>query len=331
MGFIACLNMPLYFGVHTIVLDPIDWVTRPASLLEATARYDATLSWNPNFAYAFMAQRVRDADLHDVDLSTLRGLVNCSEPVTHASQQQFLDRFAPFGLRDNVFVGCYAMAETTFALTHGVPSDPSTLDEVGPVGGARSRDADPYVSVGRPIPGVTIEVMDDDGRARPDREIGELWVQSPFNFTSYYQDPDATKAAFVGDWYRTGDLGYRVGNAFFVTGRQKDVMIVGGVNVFPTDLEELVGRVDGVVPGRAVAFSDFDTGVQTERITILAESDRSGEAARQTVLELRRWVQASFELASFEVYLVPPGWLVKSTSGKIARSANRDKWKRERT
>ena len=330
MGFIACLNMPLLFGVHTIVLDPIDWVTSPAALLQAVTRFGATLSWNPNFAYAFMAQRVRDGQLEGVNLSSLRGLVNCSEPVTYASQQRFLDRFGPFGVRGDVFLGCYAMAETTFALTHGSGSDPRALDEAGPVSGARSDTADPYVSVGRPLAGVELEVMDEHGTPLKDREIGELWVRSPFNFTGYHGDQDAARVAFADDWYRTGDLGYRVGDHFFVTGRRKDVLIVGGVNVFPNDLEEVVSQVDGVLAGRTVAFARFDPRIQTERVTILAESDHLGEEAREVTLEVRQRIQASFELAAFEVHLVPSGWLIKSTSGKIARSTNRDKWEQHR-
>lgn len=330
MGFIACLNMPLLFGVHTIVIDPITWVTRPGTLLRAASRYAATLSWNPNFAYAFMAHRVRERELDGVDLSSLRGLANCSEPVTHTSQQQFMERFARYGLRDDVFLGCYAMAETTFALTHGVASDPGYLDPVGPQNAARSEGADPYVSVGQPIDGVQLEVVDEHGTRCSDRSIGELWVKSPFNFTGYYREPDATAEAFVDGWYRTGDLGYRVGSSVFVTGRQKDVLIIGGVNVFPNDVEDVVNRVEGVIPGRTAVFAQFDSRMQTERITILAESDSSAHEAREVVMAIRQWVQASFELASFEVHLVPVGWLVKSSSGKVARSANRDKWNRER-
>lgn len=329
MGFIACLNMPLLFGVHTIVIDPITWVTRPATLVRAASRYAATLSWNPNFAYAFMAQRVRERELEDVDLSSLRGLVNCSEPVTHASQQQFLDRFAPYGLRDDVFLGCYAMAETTFALTHGVASDPESLDPIGPVNGARSDDGDPYVSVGRPLEGVELAVVEEDGTRCPERHIGELWVRSPFNFTGYFGEARASEEAFVDGWYRTGDLGYRVGDEYYVTGRRKDVLIVGGVNVFPHDVEDVVGRVDGVIPGRVAVFARFDPRVQTDRIAILAEAEIEGVGARDVAMQIRQWVQASFELASFDVHLVPPGWLVKSSSGKMARSANREKWERE--
>jgi fatty-acyl-CoA synthase len=326
MGFIACLNLPLLYGVPTVVLDPVEWVSRPSSFLQAASESAATLSWNPNFAYAFMAQRVRDGDLEGLDFSSFRALVNCSEPVTHTSQQRFMHRMQPYGLREDVFTGCYAMAETTFALTHGAPDDPASLDPVGPSNGARSNDGDPYVSVGRPLDGVEVRVVDDEGGDCPDRRIGEVWVRSPFNFRGYLGDDEATERAFSDDWYRTGDLGYRVGNAYYITGRSKDVLIVGGVNVFPGDLENAVGEVAGVHPGRAVAFSRFDPRAQTERITVLAESELEGAPATEAVVEIRQRLLAAFQIANFDVELVPPGWLVKSSSGKMARPANKAKW-----
>lgn len=331
MGFIACLNMPLAFGVHTVMLEPIHWVTKPAAYLRAVSRFGATLSWHPNFAYQFMAERVADSELEGVDLSSLRGLVNCSEPVTHESQQAFLERFAPLGLSPDVFKGCYAMAETTFALTHGEPYGPGYLDAEGPLDGTRAPGPAGYVSVGRPLPGVELRVVAPDTlEPLPDRRVGEIWVRSPFNFSGYFNDPEATREAFVEGWYRTGDLGYRAGEDYYVAGRKKDVLIVGGVNVFPQDIEELVSRVDGVHPGRVSAFSSFDPRVQTERVVILAESDESGEADERAAVRLvqaiRQRVLAAFQIANFDVRLVPSGWLIKSTAGKMARSANREKW-----
>jgi fatty-acyl-CoA synthase len=325
MGFIACLNMPLLHGVHTVMIDPIDWVTRPSSFLHAVSEFGGTLAWNPNFAYSFMAERVRPADLTGMDLGSLRGLVNCSEPVTHESQSRFAKRFAPHGLRRDVFWGCYAMAETTFALTHGSTVQPGALDEIGPVDGTRLRSP-VQVSVGQALPGVALRVFADDGRPLPDREVGELWVRSPFNFEGYFNDPDATTAAHVDGWYRTGDLGYAVGGDIFVTGRKKDVLIVGGVNVFPQDIEAAVSEVDGVLAGRVSASSEFDAAVQSERIVILFESDVQGPELRRLTLEIRQRLLAAFQIANFAVHRVEPGWLVKSTSGKIARSANRRKW-----
>lgn len=330
MGFIACLNLPLALGLHTVVIDPIDWVSEPSLFVWAASRYQATLAWNPNFAFAFMAQRTRDSALEGADLSRIRGLVNCSEPVTFESQRQFRDRFSRYGLRADVFWGCYAMAETTFALTHGTPDDPDYLDDRGPAADDVSVRGRPQVSVGRPLATVLLSVRSDAGHELPDRRVGELWVKSPFTFSAYYNDPAATDAAFSDGWYRTGDLGYRVREAFYVIGRKRDLIIVGGVNIFPQDVEDLVSGMDGVVPGRVAAFSDFDPSLQTEKVTVLAESELEGPAARQAVIATRQRLLASFQLASFEVHLVPPGWLVKASSGKMARGANRRKWSLER-
>ena len=330
MGFIACLNMPLALGVHTVMLEPVDWVSDPSRFPLAASRYQATLSWNPNFAYAFMAQRVPEGKLEGVDLSSLRGLVNCSEPVTADSQRLFSQRFATYGLRDDVFVGCYAMAETVFALTHGEPSDPRYYDEEGPTDDAHHEGARTYVSVGRPLPGVDLRVVDERGAELPDRRIGELWTRSPFNLAGYYRNEEATAEAFHGDWYRTGDLGYRVDGAFYVVGRRKDVLIISGVNVFPQDIEDLVSDVDGIKPGRVSAFAEFDDRQQTERVVVLAESDLDGEGARQALLTIRQRIQSALQITGFKVHLVPPGWLIKSTAGKMARGANRAKWGQEK-
>jgi acyl-CoA synthetase (AMP-forming)/AMP-acid ligase II len=328
MGFIACLNMPLAFGVHAIMMDPIAWVSKPSAWLKAVGTYGATLSWHPNFAYAFMAQRVRESELAGVDLSSLRALVNCSEPVTHESQQAFLERYSSRGLSPSVFKGCYAMAETTFALTHGEPDRADCLDPIGPSDGTRSPSPAGFVSVGQPLPGVELRMVDPATMETvPDRRVGEIWVRSPFNFTGYFNDRESTEKALVDGWYRTGDLGYRSGESLYVAGRLKDVLIVGGVNVFPQDLEDLVSKVDGIQPGRVSAFSVFDPKVQTERIIILAEgSTPDVEAARQATQVIRQQVLAAFQIANFDVRVVPSGWLIKSSAGKMARGANRRKW-----
>ena len=326
MGFIACLNLPVFVGAHTIMMEPMDWVSRPSLWLRAASTFGATLSWNPNFAYAFMAQRAKDADLVDIDLSALRALVNCSEPTTQVSQSRFSHRFSEHGLAPDVFKGCYAMAETTFALTHGEPTWDHARDELGATNETVPTTGLPRISVGRPLPGVELEIRDARGMSCRDREIGELWARSPFTFSGYYLDDDATGEAFDGDWYHTGDLGYRIEDAYFVTGRSKDVLIVGGVNVFPEDLERLAGEVEGILPGRVAAFSEFDEQLQSERITMVAETDLEDAEGMNAMLEVRQRVLAAFQIANFGVHLVPPGWLVKSSSGKVARSENQRKW-----
>jgi acyl-CoA synthetase (AMP-forming)/AMP-acid ligase II len=329
MGFIACLNMPLAHGVHSVMVDPIDWVTEPALFPRLAAEFRATLAWNPNFSYSFMAQRIRDRDLDGVDLSSLRGLVNCSEPVTRTSQERFRERFAPYGLRQDVFWGCYAMAETTFALTHGTAADDGYLDAEGPADGTVL--AEPcQVSVGRPLEGVELRITGSDGKPLADRHVGELCARTPFNFNGYYNDPEATAAAHSDGFYRTGDLGYRVGDSYFVVGRKKDVLIVGGSNIFPADIEEIVGATEGVIAGRVSAYSRFDPSVQTERVTILYESAVDDDGAAAVLVAIRQRVAAAFGLTVFDAWGVPPGWLIKSSSGKMARGANRTKWEEAR-
>lgn len=327
MGFIACLNMPLLMGAHIVMIEPIDWVSDPALYLRAVSEYGGTLSWHPNFAFSFMAQRTRDGDLDELDLTSIRALVNCSEPVTHESQQMFMDRFKPVGLGEGVFTGCYAMAETTFALTHGTSSDPGYIDTRGP-SGSDERLPKTFVSVGRPLAGVTMSIRDPEThRELSVREIGEIWVKSPFNLTGYFNDRESTRSALVDGWYRTGDLGYIAPDgSYFVVGRLKDLLIVGGVNVFPSDIEDLVSAVDGVMPGRATAFALFDPRMQSERVCVLAESEATSEESMQLRIEIRQRIIAALQVTNLEVHVVEPGWLIKSTSGKIARGKNREKW-----
>ena len=325
MGFFACLNMPLAFGVHCIMMNPLDWVSNPGMFIRAASRYRATLSWNPNFAYAFMADRIADEQLKGLDLSSLRGLINCAEPVTLESQHRFQTRFTPFGLNKDVFRGCYAMAETTFALTDGSASDLNYLDSLGPTGSDLVLKL-PQISVGRALPGVDLAIVDEDARQVADRNLGELWVKAPFLFSGYYNNPDATAAAMHEGWYKTGDLGYRIGLEYFVCSRKKDLLILNGVNIFPQDVEELVSSVNGVIAGRVVAFSQFSEQFQSEMLIVLAESAAASTEKSDIIIRIRQAILAMFQVANFQVHLLASMWLVKSSSGKIARQTNKAKW-----
>lgn len=325
MGFIACLNMPIAFGVQCIMINPLDWVANPGLFLQAASRYRATLSWNPNFAYAFMAEQVRQEHLEGADLSTLRGLVNCAEPVTVESQRRFQSRFAPYGLRKGVFRGCYAMAEATFALTDGSETDPGYFDPLGPI------ESDiivklPQISVGRALPSVELAVVGENSQQLDDRSVGELWIRSPLLFSGYFNNPETTAAAMHKEWYKTGDIGYRVGQEFYVCSRKKDLLILNGVNVFPNDVEELVSAVDGVIAGRVVAFSQFSEQFQSDMLTVLAESKVPLSEKSDLIIRIRQAILALLQITNFQVRLVPPMWLIKSSSGKIARQANKAKW-----
>jgi fatty-acyl-CoA synthase len=172
--------------------------------------------------------------------------------------------------------------------------------------------------------------LDEKRHELPERQLGEIALRSDCMLAEYYHRPDATEKAFHNGWYLTGDLGYMADGEVYVTGRKKDLIIVGGKNIYPQDLETLAGEVEGVHPGRVVAFGVFNEDAGTEDVVIVAEVE--DEAVDRDLLAnaVRQQVTRGSDIALRTVHLVGRGWLLKTSSGKIARSANRDKYLREK-
>lgn len=336
MGLIAGFVMPLLTRTPLVLMSPFDWVRAPYKLLQAVSQYRGTLTWLPNFAYNFCAQKIRDRDLEGVDLSSWRAVINCSEPMHWKSHHAFLERFQSRGLRPDALATCYAMAENVFAVTQGGIGEPVRVDEVDQRALLTERIARPNVvadvslkllSAGRPLEGMQVRVLDDQRRDLPERHLGEIAIQSECMLTGYFNRDDLTAQAFHNGWYLTGDLGYLANGEVYVTGRKKDLIIVGGKNVYPQDLERLAGEVPGVHPGRVVAFGVFDEDAGTEAVVVVAEADAEDESERQRLAgEIRQAVTRGSDVALRQAQVVGPGWLLKTSSGKIARLANRDKY-----
>jgi len=355
MGLIAGFVMPVVSGVPLVLLSPFDWVRAPYRLMQAVTRYRGTLTWLPNFAFNFCAQKTRDRDLQGVDLSSWRAVINCSEPMRWESHQVFADRFAAYGLRPEALATCYAMAENVFAVTQGGLTGPVTVDEIDrraliteqvarPVSASRAANGDSgapervrMLSAGRPLPNVRVRVLDDARNDLPERHVGELALQSDCLLTGYFHRDDATAQAFHEGWYLTGDLGYVADGEVYVSGRRKDLIIVGGKNVYPQDLETLAGEVPGVHPGRVVAFGVFNAEAGTEDVVLVAEVDDAdltagadadgAELARNALTDaVRQYINRGSDVAVRQVYLVGPRWVLKTSSGKVARAANREKY-----
>ena len=320
-------------------MSPFDWVRAPYKLLQAVSDYGGTLSWLPNFAYNFCAQKIRDRHLEGVDLSSWRAVINCSEPMRWQSHQMFLERFEPYGLIPSALATCYAMAENVFAVTQGGLDKPVMVDEIDTaalqsgraiVNGGNHRSVR-MLSAGIPIENTEVRVLAVDRKDAPERHIGEIAIRSNCMLTGYYNRQDLTEEAFFEGWYLTGDLGYLAGGELYVTGRKKEIIIVGGKNIYPQDLEELAGEIPGVHPGRVVAFGVFNADLGTEDVGIVAESDRSEpEARHQIATQIRDHVTQNSDVAVRHVEVVEREWLLKTSSGKIARNANREKFLRMR-
>lgn len=339
MGLIASFLLPILRGVHLVLMSPFDWVRAPYKLMHSVSKYKGTLTWLPNFAYIFCARKIRDRHLEGVDLSSWRGIINCSEPVRWESHQAFYEVFKGYGLPYEALQTSYAMAENTFGVTQSDMSRPPAVDEVDAELFSQERIAQPpkdgavsikMMSSGQPIRNTQVRVLDTSGNEVPERVIGEIALQSDCMLTSYYNRPGITEKSFVDGWYMTGDYGYFADGELYVSGRKKEMIIVGGKNIYPQDIETLVYEVDGVHAGRAVAFGIYDERSGTEEVVVVAEADVAGEdEQRKLADDVRKYVTTNSAIALRYVQIVPKKWIVKTSSGKPSRTANKEKYLKE--
>ena len=331
MGLIAGFLMPILSGIPLVLSSPFDWVRAPYKLMQSVSQYKGTLSWLPNFAFNFCAQKIRDRNLEGVDLSSWRAVTNCSEPVRFESHQAFYERFKSYGLKWESLQCSYAMAENVFGVTQTDLSRPPKVEEIDREAFMVERVACPPVnnhpamkmmSSGKPLSNTRIRILDDKGKEVADKKIGEIALQSDCMLTGYYNRPDATEKALIDGWYLTGDYGYVSDEEVFVSGRKKDMIIVGGKNVYPQDLESLTYEVPGVHAGRSVAFGLFDEGAGTEDAVIIAEVDSENETEQEKIADaIRQHVTKNSAIALRYVKVVGPKWILKTSSGKTARSS----------
>ncbi len=336
MGLIACFLMPILLGVPLVIMSPFDWVRAPYRLFTSISSYKGTLCWLPNFAYNFCAKKVRDSQLEGVDLSSLRAVINCSEPVRYASHQAFLNRYKGYGFKENALAASYAMAENVFGVTQGGIDSPLAEDHIDrdifqiqkkalPVKNGEAEMV--MVSTGKPIRNVSVQVVDEKGNCLNDRQIGEVLIKSNCLFNGYYNRPDITQKAFMEGWFKTGDYGYIADGEVYITGRKKDLIIVGGKNIYPQDLESIAMEIQGVHPGRVVAFGVFNETTGTEDVVIVAEANRENTEEKESIeAAIKEKVTRNSAVALRHVLVVDEKWLIKTSSGKIARLANKEKY-----
>lgn len=358
MGLIACFMLPMAYHIPVVMQSPIEWVMHPETMLQVICEHKCTLAWLPNFAFQFVPRRSRPARRAQYDLSSIRALINCSEPVRASSMEEFQNAFAPIGLRAGTLQSSYAMAENVFAVTQSDIQQPSGLTpqwaETGCAGdpgpgrvwadGRQFRDSHRIVRVaegtpgavcftssGRLLPNHEIRIVLDSGAVLENGHVGEILVKSDCLFEGYYNRPDLTAEVFVDRWYRTGDLGFCLEEELYVVGRKKDLIIIGGENIYPQDLEEVAARHPAVHDGRVIAMGVYNPDLGTEEIVMAAEVE--SEELLANALEIEReicgQVVAATGVTVRTVFLKPPKWIVKSTAGKAARSTTLEKLRKE--
>jgi acyl-CoA synthetase (AMP-forming)/AMP-acid ligase II len=339
MGLIACLWLPLWSGASCLHFANIDWLLTPELLFRYMDRFRGSLCWLPNFAFSYLAER-RPMMTGTYSLGHVRAWINCSEPVRATSLSTFAESFASWGVSVEALQSSYAMAENVFAVTQshlgrGLTTVPrrDVNDGAKPYSDLTFRVLDPvFVSSGVVLPDTEIKIAGASGEPCPAGTAGEIQIRTPSLFAGYWSK-GAWDSSSIGQdgFYRTGDYGFVWNNELFVIGRIKDIIINAGQNVFPEDIEAVVNSIDGIYPGRVVAFGVAHEAYGTEMIAVTAEMKGEYEPARARSLEqeIRSAIFAAIGIAPRYVSVVPERWIVKSTAGKISRRDTRERFLQE--
>lgn len=332
MGLIACYWMPLFHGAASLHMAANDWVINPELLLKYISQYQATFCWLPNFSFSYMAQR-REYFRYDYSLDSMRAWINCSEPVRAKSSSEFLAAFAKMGVTRDKVQSCYAMAETVFAITQSaVGKLPATIPRDFVCQGESSLNfslpEDVYVSSGKPLPHTEVRITAGDGSICAQEVAGEIHVRTPCLFSGYWGAEGFQTHSLKDGWHATGDWGFLSNGELFVIGRVKDIVIVGGNNIFPEDVEALLNEVSGIRAGRVVAFGVEDREYGTQSLAVVAEMDGEFDKDIASDLEaaIRKSVLTIIGTAPRYVAVVPHRWIVKSTAGKLSRRDTRERF-----
>ena len=332
MGLIGLLGVPMSVGIDLYLASPQDFLGAPARWVEWISEFGGTLTAGPNFAYALAARGMERQPT--ADLSGWRLGMNGAEPIDPAAVDAFCAAGARHRLDPRSVFCVYGMAEATLAVTFPEPGEGMQTDWVdgralehelwaSPVGEGDGRGRR-LALLGEPIGDLKVRIVDPGGDdVRGEREVGEIEVTGSSITAGYYRNPTATAGTFHDGWLRTGDLGYQTGGQLVVCGRHKDMIIVGGRNVFPEDIERAVATVPGVRQGNVIAFG-VEGRKGREGVVVVAETR---EAEHHPIRKgVAAAVRQSVGLAIEDLVLVEAGSLPKTSSGKLQRSLCRRRY-----
>lgn len=339
MGLIGAWLGSLYHDVRLALLSPLAFLARPARWLWTIHRLRGTLSAAPNFAYELCLSKLPEAELEGLDLSCWRLACNGAEPVNPDTLRRFAERFARYGLAPAAQTPVYGLAEATLGvafppLGRGLLVDRVQREAFQARGEARPATGPEdavlrFVACGRPLPGHRIRIVDARGIELPERREGRLQFSGPSTSAGYFRNPEETARVLRDGWMDSLDLAYMAAGEVYLTGRAKDLIIRGGRNIYPYDLEGAVGNLPGLRKGCVAVFGSQDPASGTERLVVLAESqEQDAERRRHLRLEVNRVVLELVGVPPDDIVLAPPHSVLKTSSGKIRRAACREAYQR---
>jgi fatty-acyl-CoA synthase len=330
MGLIGFVISTLVAQISVVFIPTIAFVKHPGVWMETVHKYRATITFGPNFAFDLAAKRAPKNSRVNPDLSCLRVLGCGAEPINPKTMESFLAAFGPWGLRPNAILPCYGMAEATLAIAFDHLHKPmqklvinrqayEARNIARPISN-NGKPLDPkkrfeLVSCGRTFPDHEIKIIDDKGRALPEGHVGEIVFKGPSVTPGYFENPEASRQLLEGGWLHTGDLGFILNGDLYVSGRQKDLVIINGRNYPPQAIEWVVEEITGIRKGSVVAFSV--NGDSTEKLIIIAETVMTDNA--ELVLAIGEQIRSALGLTVHQVVLVGRGSIPKTSSGKLQR------------
>lgn len=344
MGLINVILSTVLGNSRTHLMSPLTFLQRPALWFDVMSRVGATVTSAPNFAYDLAVRKTTPDQRESWDLSHLEMAICAAEPVRDRTARAFLDAFAASGLRPDVFFTAYGLAENTASTTNrGQGRVQLHRDALARNQVVLASEGDPsatvYFGCGTSSkPGDRIRIVDPDtGVPCPPDRVGEIWVHSSTTAAGYWGMPELSNQTFRAtiadedstEYLRTGDLGFLLDGELYVTGRIKDLMIIRGRNIYPSDMEDSARDAHPLVrPGGVLAFSVGSDELPTEldsadeRVVILVETrakQLSENDAEEVCASIRRRIYADHDLACSLVVVGQVGLVRKTTSGKLRR------------
>ncbi|MFC5993000.1 fatty acyl-AMP ligase [Pseudonocardia hispaniensis] len=338
MGMVGFLTVPMVTGLELVTVTPADFLTRPLLWAQLISSYGGTVTAAPNFAYAVLGRQLAKADEGSLDLSTLRFALNGAEPVDPDAVEAFTRAGARFGLRREAVVAAYGMAETALGVSFAPCDVGLEIDRIDAEELEAGRRAVPTVAegaavarrfplLGPPLAGLEVRVVGDDGTVLGEREVGVLQLRGESVTPGYLTVEGPRSAQDAEGWLDTGDEGYLAGGAVVVCGRRKDVIIMAGRNIYPTDIERAAAAADGVRAGNVVAVRLVaDDTRHRESFLVVVESRGAGEAEAERLIrkDVTARVVSATGVRPADVVVLAPGSLPKTPSGKLRRAATGD-------
>jgi acyl-CoA synthetase (AMP-forming)/AMP-acid ligase II len=315
----------LYYPGTVTYIGPEQFIARPRIWLQTLSRYKGVISPAPNFAYGLCLSKIKDEDMEGVDLSSWEIAFNGAEPIDTEVMKKFCERFARWGFRKETMTPVYGLAEAGLAVSF---SDPRTepvvtefdRDVLATEGKAIAGKGRSLPSLGKPMPGLSVEIWDEDSKPVEEGTIGRIMVRGPSITRGYFNDPEVTARTIRGGWLDTGDLGFRYKGNIYIAGRAKDLIIIRGRNYAPQEIEELLAGVEGMRTGCVVAVSQM-VGEEGEQLIVLAERDARTQLPDEKIAsEIKERIISGISLTPYHIEILAPGTLPRTSSGKMRRA-----------